>query len=158
MDTFTALGMAVAIVQFVDFSVQLIKDGYRISCSSAGELVKEKQRRSAVKTLQRLNARIQETSRANSLASAGTETEENLKSLCNGCNETARELLDVLDKLRPSSPRKSGRKGENKEKDELESFEHAALNKWNKDKFEQLERRLEEYRRQTTVSVIVVMR
>ncbi|GME60049.1 P-loop containing nucleoside triphosphate hydrolase [Neofusicoccum parvum] len=158
MDTFTALGVAVAIVQFVDFSVQLIKDGYRISCSSAGELVKEKQRRSAVKTLQRLNARIQETSRAYSLASADTETEENLKSLCNGCNETARELLDVLDKLRPSSPRKSGRKGENKEKDELESFEHAALNKWNKDKFEQLERRLEEYRRQTTVSVIVVMR
>ncbi|KAH7308643.1 hypothetical protein B0I35DRAFT_99228 [Stachybotrys elegans] len=145
MEAFAALGLASNIVQFIDFSCKLFSTAQEIHSSASGSSTRIADASTIASTLNNLSKRLLE--RPALIGSAGSSGDRNpsLDILANTCRDIALELMALLDQIRAQEPHSK-----------WESFKAALRTIRHKDQIDELERRLEDYRRQilTTLEIM----
>jgi hypothetical protein len=153
LDPLTALSLAGNIVQFVDFSIQIVSRTKRLYGSS----------REALDVYQELDLVTADLKKScdlipNALPSSTSENESGgggdaLQHLCATCHKVADELLARLDRLKVSKD--SGAKGG---RILFQSFHSAMMSVWSKVEIEDLVSRLSSLRNQIQTHVLLDLR
>lgn len=140
MDPTSAIGLAASIVQLTCFAGDLLSKTREIK-DSANETLMENQELEAV------TSSLQELSRDLSAGSRNlTKADKQLKALCDGCQSATEDLLDVVQKLRTSNSHKG-----------WQSFRQAVLTVWKEKQVRSLTERLERYRGQINLALLVTL-
>lgn len=140
MDPTSAIGLAASIVQLTCFAGDLLSKTREIKDSADGALVENQE-------LEAVTSSLQELSRDLSAGSRNlTKADKQLKALCDGCQSATDDLLDVVQKLRTSSSHKG-----------WESFRQAVLTVWKEKQVRSLTERLERYRGQINLALLVTL-
>ena len=138
LDPLTAISLSGSILQFVDFGSKVISGSYEIYQSGKGALQENLEIENITKEVNRLNVKIlsSETEPPSPHLNALSQDDASLRKLAESCKLVADDLLDMLQELkaRPSSGRSR----------KWTSFRAAVANQtpWNKDKVQNLEKRL----------------
>ncbi|PNP85102.1 hypothetical protein FNYG_01627 [Fusarium nygamai] len=132
LDPVTAIGLASSIVAFVDFSAKLVKGSIEIYQASDGTLTENRSSQAVAVAMERFAARfvIQQLSQP-------SDEEKELVDLATKCHAVCIEILGLLGRIKPkdlSSKR--------------QSLWAALKNKFHQGEREELEKRLDTYRRQ----------
>jgi hypothetical protein len=127
------------VVQFVDFSSQLISKSVRLYQSSDGSLAENINLEAATIHLLRLNSKLEHT--------ANAASDKALAALCKSCGTVAVELLGALDKLKVHPA-----------KEKWKSIRKALRTLWSKDKIQELEKQLASFREELNLHVVVDLR
>lgn len=146
MDPVSALGVASAVFQFVDFSGSLISSTYRIHKSGSRDSALDKDVKTITTKLQSLNDGLR---RGIDQSGKGqrSQTLVQINSLCTDCSAVADELIAVTDKL--------SRQGK---QDLWDSFRLALRTRWSQEKVDNLQKRLDSFREQISMHLLVVIR
>jgi hypothetical protein len=99
LDPITAIGLASAIVQFVDFSTKLFHDAEEIYVSSA-HTTKDNERLEAVVR----NMKNQYLTLSAQNPSRQSKAERALCEIATECNSLSTEILKILQKVKPEKP------------------------------------------------------
>ncbi|KAF5549978.1 hypothetical protein FNAPI_7895 [Fusarium napiforme] len=132
LDPVTAIGLASSIVAFVDFSAKLVKGSIEIYQASDGTLTENRSSQAVGVAMERFAARL-----VIRQPSEPGEEEKELVDLATKCHAVCIEILDLLGRIRPkdlSSKR--------------QSIWAALKNKFHEGERQELEKRLDTYRRQ----------
>ena len=129
VDPMSALGLAGNVVQFVDFASKLIAKGNKYYNAADGALVEHTELKTAARCLKDLR-RVLGTSR-NGPSTLSAE-EQALDKVIHDCNDIASEIVDVLNQLRVSETHQKWK-----------SFRQVFKTVWNKEKVEEMLRRLD---------------
>jgi len=153
-DPLSALSLASTIVQFVDFAIKLVTDGYELY--DRGALAHDDELRLVTKDLTRLTKSFaNSSSSATDLAGSrrkyseikpSVDSETSLFLLASSCQELGNELLSILESLRPQKTR-SG----------LESFRLSLKSKQKRKKINDIEQRLRRYQSQLVIHLTSVL-
>ena len=140
MDPISALGAAAAAVQFLDFTARLLSatyDGFKglRGQSSSQDL------NAITLDIQLLNTRI--AGHSQNFA----DEDDDIEKLCSACNTVAAELLGVLEKRTVKHP-----------KHPWKSFRAALSSVWNEGEIESLRQRIDGYRQEISMHMIVHIR
>lgn len=147
MDPLTAFSLACGVIQVVDFSTKIVvkcREIYKNGASSDNEEVE-----SMAKHLTELS---NELDSANAVVKTGSmpqiyHDDQHLRKLAQQCSETAKELITQLQKLKiQGQPRKR------------DVFRKAVKVIWKKSAIEDIERRLEQYRRTLDTRILINLR
>jgi hypothetical protein len=151
MEPFSALSIATAAVQFIDFTAKLISGTRQVYHNDANHLREDKAEIIVItKDLTRLNDAIQQSRLRQSTLSIDPRDRAILE-LCERCNKVADDLLEALDKLRVKATSTRPRA--------WDSFVIALRTvMWDNDKIDALNRDLQNYRQQITMNLIVSQR
>lgn len=146
MDPFTAVGLAAAIIQFVEFGTKIISTSKEIYTSSTG-LIGEHETLDDVCSHMGLMADVLKKA-ANDADAAKKKIDEELalRQLSQKCRKTAIELQSHLQSLRG----KPGRK--------ISSIRQALRARCGKSKVDALEAKLKEYREELVAHLVAIMR
>ncbi|KAF2801832.1 uncharacterized protein BDZ99DRAFT_552523 [Mytilinidion resinicola] len=144
MEPLSALSLATSVVQFVDFSSKLISGSIEIYKSTSGQLEQHNDLKAVTKSLSRLTAKLEKSDFA-TIEQSSTNTEE-IVNLCKDCRQTAKELTDILLKLKLQKATKR------------ESVVVALKSIWGREKLEDLQHRLDGYRQQLVLLILVALR
>ena len=139
MDPLSALGVAASAVQFVDFAWGLFRGARSVWSAATGSQENIKQVKDIAEKLRTINDDLISSSSDPALRS-------DEKELCRACNTVANELIRALERL----SRKSGSK--------WESLAKALLEVWTKEDIDDLIRRIEFFRQQICMSIVVSFR
>jgi len=143
MDPISALNVAAATVQFIDFVGGLMVNAVTIYRSEHGS---ESSLMSIVKSLVQLNDDLTESLQLSTGGSLSTRDTEILR-LCQQCSETANTLISLLNKLR------------NESKNDLwSSFLQALRTKWSDDKIKSLKETLDSLKSQISMYILTALR
>ena len=149
MDPVSALGVAAAAVQFVDFSgsiVRSITDVYRV-VESGASLQHLQQMKMDANRLQTLNMRLRRSLRPKQLGRQPNQTEDVILAVADQCIEIAAQLLRALDGFDPKNL-----------DSKIEAIRIALRALWKKGKLESLNQRLIELREQLMLVVLLNLR
>lgn len=139
METLAIIGLVGNVVQLVDFSAKLVLKSAELYQSSEGALAKNSDIETAINHLVLLN---------NNLKDAATTTSDSaLQGICKSCGTTADQLLAVLDEVNVKV--KQGK---------WKSIRKALRSVWRKEEIQELGRRLERFREELNLHVIVDLR
>ncbi|KAK5991720.1 hypothetical protein PT974_07753 [Cladobotryum mycophilum] len=143
MDPFTALGLAGNICQFIDFSYKLVTGATDIYHSTSGAASAVTDAEQTTRALRDLASRlaIQSTSVYDG-NSPTVQGKTDLNELALNCRDVADELLSALARLHASSPNRA-----------WSSIKVGIATMMKKEKLDQLEARLEKYRRQIILTL-----
>ena len=146
LEAVSAVGLAANILQFLEFSFNLIADTREIYHSAKGVTTRNVELESIAESLSRLSLCLMEPVTRTGVALSEAELEIIRHAIC--CKIVADELLTTVRSLqiRPGSHRK------------WQSFRQALDTVCKKDKISQLQKRLENARAQLTVHVLSLMR
>ncbi|KAF2118452.1 hypothetical protein BDV96DRAFT_643697 [Lophiotrema nucula] len=161
MEPLSAFGVAAGVLQFVDFTGRLLTESYEILSSNTGSTSRNEELLKITQDLLALNKRLQTSAkdreapgRQTTLASRNEATTDDIigaqfHSLVVSCNHVGQDLIAVLDKLRlePENKRRKWR-----------SFRQALLSVWSQSDIEALQRRIDNFRQQISLSLLVSMR
>jgi flagellar motility protein MotE (MotC chaperone) len=149
LDPLTALSLAGTIVQFVDFSTKLVAKGYELHKSADGASIGNAELEVIAKDLQELNRRLQQL-RPSHDTDGKTLTDSNvaLRKLSQQCSDVAAELIDALDNLKVQGT--SNRR--------WKSFRQALKGLMKKEEVDAFARRLENFRDELNLHILVSMR
>ena len=148
MDPVSALGVAAAVVQFVDFGNRVLsKTSNAYKSARSGHLDLEIVTKDMIKVTKKLDEGLQAGSLAKR-AQLSTEERE-LQQLCQECNHIASQLSKALADLKPPKLQ-FWRK--------WESFYQALRSIWAEDKIEALQKQLDEFRKQLVFKILVLLR
>jgi hypothetical protein len=145
LDPLSAIGLASAIVQFIDFGFKLVSEG--IDLYENGALTENEELELITSDLESL---------ANNLGTSSSQLQTNspdekaLQELAFRCNDLATELLTILDTLKPQ------RQGSTKLRHGLESVRVAVRNARKKGKIQTIESRLEKLQKQLNSRMISI--
>lgn len=145
LDPTSALSLAAAIVQFVDFSSKLVSKGYHIYQSANGALPENLELEGISRDLSLINVKL----RANQSSGPMTKDQESLESLSNDCTKMADELLGRLEKLKVTDDTKHRK---------LKSFRQALKTVWNKQALDEMSSRLKDLRAQLEFHVLLSLK
>jgi hypothetical protein len=129
MDPLSALSIAAAVVQFVQFGCSLVSTAHQFHDSASGTLPEHIECESATTRIVELTRRIQSSA---SKVTFGPE-EKAIEAVCQTCSDISKELLARLHKLRLQPGTKERR---------WKSFRHALKTTWLKEDMEVIEKRL----------------
>jgi hypothetical protein len=151
MEPFSALSIATAVVQFIDFTAKLISGTREIYHNDANHHSEDKAQIIVItKDLTRLNDVIQQSRLRQSTLPIDSRDRAILE-LCERCNEIADKLLEALDRLRLKATSTRQRV--------WDSFVIALRTiMWDNDKIDALRRDLQDYRQQITMHLIISQR
>jgi hypothetical protein len=150
MDPFSAVGFAANIVQFLDFSCKLFSGANAIYRSASGAAPGVTEATTIARTLHDLSSRlIAQTTTAGQHGSQGSRGPVNtlLNELAAGCRAASAELLSALDGLH-------ARTADSK----WSSFKAALRTVMKSDQIDNLEHRLEQYRRQIIMALEILQK
>ena len=139
MDPITIVSLLGNIVQFVEFSSNLISKSVQLYRSSDGTLAELTDTETATNHLLVLNNKLKDAA-----AKTGNEP---LKDLCKSCESTAHELLGALDRVRVKTKHSK-----------WESVRKALMTVWSRDEIAELERRLARLREELNMHITVDLR
>lgn len=138
METIAAVGLAVNVVQFIDFTCRLFSKSTQLCRSSQGVPVENIDVESATNDLVLLNER---------LGAATTTGNKELEDLCQSCRAVAHELLEALDQVKVKGQQQG-----------WASMRKAIRSVWSKGKIAELERRLARFREELNLRIIADLR
>jgi hypothetical protein len=152
LDPLTALSLAGNIVQFMDFSIQIVSRTKRLYGSSRETLGVYQELDLVTADLKKSCDLIPKALRSPTSENE-SESEGTLQNLCATCHKVADELLARLDRLKVRID--SGAKGERKL---FQSFHSAIMPVWSKVEIEDLVSRLSSLREQIQTHVLLDLR
>jgi hypothetical protein len=150
MEPLSALGVAAAAVQFLDFTAKVVSSTYKVYQTDPGcDIGQNATIRAIAKDTQRLNSEVRQSlSRSNTQSLNAGEKE--IISLGKACDEMGSRLLQALDSLQKQpKPRKHV---------VWDDFRIALRTVWGKDDIESLSKDLQNYRQQITMQLVVAQR
>ncbi|KAM0210049.1 hypothetical protein ACHAQI_006164 [Fusarium lateritium] len=139
MDPVSAVGLASAILTFVEAGLKLIKTAHGIHNSVDGVLDENRHRESIAVEVKQAATRLETT-----VAAGLTPEQQSLCMLAKKCRETSTELVAILDKVKPK-PSSSN---------PLKSFGDALKASKKTNQIGDLESRLKDYRDQLTLTLV----
>jgi hypothetical protein len=145
MDPVTALGVAAAVVQFVDYASTLISSTIRIYRSG-----RDSEHSTVLETIVKdLVQRNDQLSKSASTLSYGQclPRDEDLRQLCGKCNRVAKDLIIALERLKVGQGNKI-----------WASFIQALRTMWSEAEIELLRKNLDSFRQQISMYVLVSVR
>lgn len=149
MDHTSALSVAAAVVQFVDFSSKIISKGYRICRSCNGDICELKENKEGInisENLADLSKRLSESLDPQKLGREPTVTKD-IHGLSRDCNGIAKEMFSALVKLKNESKHKK-----------WNSFQEALSTMWSEKQIQALQKRFETFRQQLIVNILISLR
>lgn len=139
MDPVSAVGLASAILTFVEAGLKLIKTAHGIHTSVDGVLEENRHRENISVEVKQAATRLETTA-----TSGLTPEQQSLCDLTKKCKETSKELLTTLNKVKPKpSP-----------SNPLKTFGYALKASKKASQIEDLENRLKDYRDQLTLALV----
>jgi len=148
LDPISALSLAAAVVQFVDFSSKLVSKGYHLYHSVGGALPQNLELEAVASELSQLATRLRYHDRSGDLTKLSKE-EKSLDAMSEQCTNIADELLSRLEKLKVEKGAKHRA---------WKSFRQALKSVWNKDELDELSERLLGYRDQLQFQILLSMK
>ncbi|KAF2118290.1 hypothetical protein BDV96DRAFT_643543 [Lophiotrema nucula] len=146
MEVTTALGVAAAAVQFVQFTGDIISKSRELYASVDGSLVAQNELDTISKSLSKLCTGFRAFSKKPTYGL--TDPEKQLSSLCKDCVRVADELDRMISKLRVEGPKNR----------KWKSFRQALASVWSEKDIEQLSLRLGRYREQIDTTLLFTLR
>jgi hypothetical protein len=147
LDPMSALSVATAVVQFVDFASKVISKTYEYQDSVDGMLVENREHKTIAASLKTLTEELDKSLQKFELSRKLSKNEIGLREVTMKCHEVAMEMQDAMTKL----DRKIGGKSSF-----LQSFRLALTEHWGKREIESLQGRLNEARQQVMIHLMVV--
>lgn len=148
MDPLSALSVAAAVVQFVDYGTRILTDAREIYKSSWGQTPKNLELSTVAIDLSQLSDEVDSRSSRLSLEK-GRESEEVFLRLCRECKEISDDLQGSLTKLQA--------RGTNRLELTASSLFVALKGVWSAKKVEKLKERLNQVRQQMMMAVLVFL-
>ncbi|KAF2017574.1 hypothetical protein BU24DRAFT_317882, partial [Aaosphaeria arxii CBS 175.79] len=145
MEPLSALSIATAVVQFLDFAGNIVTSTWEISKSSSGDSNRNSDLRGITQNLQELNGTLRQAVNDPNLVPFSSQDQE-IADLCRKCNDVAEKLIGILDRVRSSSRDST-----------WPSFRAALRTMWNQDEVDNLQRTLDSYRQQISMLILVAM-
>lgn len=150
MEPLSAFSAAAGVVQLVDFTSRLISESYQIYKSSDGELSRNGDLDTVTKDLLKLNKLLTLSMKSSRKDNNFEEpSEASLQSLLRDCSSVAEELHVALSKLKLQPEAKRQRWG---------SVQRGLRSIWSQDDINSLDRRLDNFRQQISMHLLVSLR
>jgi hypothetical protein len=152
MDPLSALSVAAAVVQFVDYSTRVVAKGSKLYKSAEGALSENIELQTASTRLQRLSGALQDSLR---LGQQGLqkgplgENDQALEDICEACVKVSKELVERLEKLKVPDGHQHRK---------WKSFRQALKTVCSKEKIEEVADRLAELRIELETYVILFLK
>ncbi|KAF2491866.1 hypothetical protein BU16DRAFT_542947 [Lophium mytilinum] len=143
MEPFSALAVATGVVTFVEFSSKLISGSRKLYRSTDGRTDEHDDLRHITQTL---SAQSQELQRLQATDSTSQQSHD-LRTLCQDAQRVAAELIQVLDSIQLEQ-----------EGTRWQSCLSALKSRWKEDHIEELQRRIDGFRQQLTLNIVVILR
>jgi hypothetical protein len=142
-------GIAANVVQFVDFSSKVLSASYKLYKDEYGLNGLEETRELEVitKSLHKIIEGLESSLQQEDLKQKATQNELDLRELAKHCREIAEELLAAVGKLKVK-----GKPGK------WNSFRAALKTLWDEDKIEAIQKRLDRFRQELVVHILVSLR
>jgi hypothetical protein len=147
MDPLTALGLAAAVVQFVDFGIGVFRKSNEILHSASGASVENASIKDTTLDLQLLLEKIKDSQPRIPAGSSIPSEQLSLISIIEGCNEVGNDLLKLVESV-------SAGPGAGKRK----SIAAALALTWSRNRFQETAGRLERYKKQLSMNILVSLR
>ena len=153
MDPLTAISLASAIVQFVDFSSKLIAEGRQIYQSLEGASRANLHVEDITNHINSLNNHLLQSDRRHSQTGVSSGSETALRGLATACRTVADELLKLLNELKVDKHSQGAQR-------KLETFRKAVLTQKskNKNKIKNLEDQLDKIQKQINQRLVTMMK
>ncbi|KAI9734369.1 MAG: hypothetical protein M1834_002475 [Cirrosporium novae-zelandiae] len=101
LDPSSAIGLASAVVQFVDFSTKILSKGRVIYKNGEGALVEHLELEAIAQNVIKLNSDVKCYGSVSNIGTSPTPDRQDTRKLVEGCNDVSKELLSVLDNIKP---------------------------------------------------------
>jgi hypothetical protein len=148
MDPISAFGIAVNVIQLVDFTSKLVSEAEEIYRSGDGELIEHAELKTVTKDLLKLTLAVDSSIKERKLGrKALSESEREQERLGQECRHVASELLTALNKLKVGGKHAK-----------WNSMRQALRTVMRKNKIDQLEKRLDRYRQELVANVLSRLR
>lgn len=147
LDPLSALSVAGNVVQFTEFTINLLSKSRKIFNSEEGALVENLELEAVARNLAELSGRIRETFPSQTRGQVLTYDDVNLKTVCDNCSAVAEELLAALGKLRLQGKH-----------EKWTSFRMALKTLLSENELNGISRKLEGYRRQLDTQLLASLR
>lgn len=152
MEPLSALSVAAAVVQFVDYGTGIVAKGRKLYKSAEGALTENIELGIASVRLQRLSGTLQDSLRRGQQGLQRgplNESDQALEDICRACVEVSKELVDRLEKLKvpDGHPHRKWK-----------SFRQALKTVWSKEKIEEVADRLAKFRIELDTYVILSLK
>ncbi|PMD58378.1 uncharacterized protein K444DRAFT_563688, partial [Hyaloscypha bicolor E] len=149
MDPLSALSVAAAVIQFVDYGAGIVSKGTQLYKSVDGALGENIELETASIRLQQLSSGVQGSlsqARRDSTQGSPTQVDQDLETICKECVTVSKELVDKLETLKVP--------GDHRYK-KWKSFRQALKSVWSKEKIEAIAKRLYSLRAELNTHVVV---
>ncbi|KAF3928117.1 hypothetical protein AA313_de0203723 [Arthrobotrys entomopaga] len=146
LDPLSALGIAAAVVQFVDFSTKLISKGKEIYKSADGVTITHAEQSALSSRLAQLTRALAESINPFTTRNAPTPAEAALREVTLECMQFAEDFNDAINQLQVIGGNRVWK-----------SFRQALKSVWNKDKIEQQLVKQDRLRQQVIIHLLVYM-
>jgi hypothetical protein len=147
MNPLSALSVAAAVVQIVDFGSKLISSSREIYESIDGAVLENSEVEQMANSLLKLTHNLDTSLNQNKLDRELSLNDLNVEHMARECRRLASDLLAALDKLKITDSHQKWR-----------SIRQALVVVWNKERIETLERRLERFRQQLVPTILASLR
>jgi hypothetical protein len=152
MDPLSALSVAAAVVQLVDYGAGIVSKGTQLYKSVDGALGENIELETASIRLQQLSSGMQGSlsqARRDNTQGSPAQVDQHLEAMCNECVTVSQELVDKLETLKVP--------GDHPYK-KWKSFRQALKSVWSKEKIEAIAERLCSLRAELNTHVVVSLR
>jgi hypothetical protein len=152
MDPFSALSVAAAVVQLVDYGAGIVSKGTQLYKSVDRALGENNELETASIRLQQLSSGMQGSlsqARRDNTQGSPAQVDQHLETMCNECVTVSQELVDKLETLKVP--------GDHPYK-KWKSFRQALKSVWSKEKIEAIAERLCSLRAELNTHVVVSLR
>lgn len=147
LDPLTAVSLASAVVQFVDFSCKIVSKSRQLGAATRGAKIEASNSEVVTRDLLKLSEKMKEKL-ANAVADESpSDDDQALEEICNGCIGVSETLLARLEKLKVQ-------KGDGKWRVGLQ----AARSMWSEKELDELSRQLATFRSHLELRVFVSFR
>jgi hypothetical protein len=152
MDPVSALSIAAAVVQFIQFGSSLTSKATQIYKSAEGALAEHIECDKATARLTELSGKVKDSLRMVKGLGCLQEDATAIEVICNGCVEVSQELQSVLSKLRIQEDVKSGIRRK------WISLREAIRGVWSLDDINRLKQRLLNFREELEIHLMISIR
>jgi hypothetical protein len=148
MEPLSALSIATSVIQFVDFSSKIISGSLEIYKSGHAELSEHSNIRCVTTKLEELAGGLEKSLKLDdSTNSHMSQNDLGLLDLCKGCKTVSDELIAALDKFT-----RKGKLGK------FSSVSQALRSHWSKQHIATLQKRVDSFRQQLMINILVSLR
>ena len=144
-ESILAFGIAANVIQFIDFGCKILSTGYQLHKS--GDLKENDYLADISCDLSKVSNDLDHVLLRSAFTAASSQNELDLQNLAARSKEVCIELSETLDKLKLKGPPRV-----------LKTFRVALMNVWSESKIDKLQKRLDGFRQELVVRILVSLR